>query len=35
MLPIDAPELHLGAQILVPDFVGRRLERLPRPTETA
>lgn len=32
---IDEPELHLGADILVPDLAGWRRERMPRLPETA
>lgn len=32
---LDEPELHLGADILVPDLAGWRRERMPRLPETA
>ena len=32
---IDEPELHLGEDILVPDFAGSRRERMPDYPETA
>ena len=32
---LDEPELHLGADVLVPDIAGWRRERMPRLPETA
>jgi len=32
---VDAPELHLGRDVLVPDLAGWRRERMPRPPQTA
>ena len=32
---LDEPELHLGADVLVPDVAGWRRERMPRSPETA
>lgn len=32
---LDEPELHLGAEIVVPDLAGWRRERMPRLPETA
>lgn len=32
---VDEPELHLGAEVLVPDLAGWRLERMPELPETA
>jgi hypothetical protein len=32
---VDEPELHLGAQVLVPDLAGWRRERLPTMPDTA